>query len=153
MHRCFLSGWSTIIRSSSCIFLTVIFYSITDYYVFYFYESFSTDFMKHTGQEAHAADSCNQCITKCPWLTASFKLGPSDKSPAHSRKCQPVKGGFIISGPGILGSEGKTGRGMDFFSSVSDTSHNKWYCLSVCRRFLQTVRFGRSIQIFRFADS
>lgn len=116
-------------------FLTVIFSSITDYHSFYFYDSFSTGFAKHNGQEAYAADSCNRCITKCPWFTASFKLGLSDKSPALSRKCQPVKGGFIISGPGILGSEGKTGCGMDFFSSVSDTSHNKWYCLSVCRKF------------------
>lgn len=91
---------------------------------FYFYDSFSTDFMKPSSKEAYAADSCNQCTTKCPWFTASFTLGLTDKSPALSRKWQLVKGRFIIPGPGILVSEEKTGRGVGNLSSVSDTSHS-----------------------------
>lgn len=111
-------SWSHIFWQSS------LFFYYWQYCIFYFYDSFSTDFMKPPSQEAYAADSCDQCTTKCPWFTASFTLGLTDKSLALSRKCQLVKGRFIISGPGILVSKEKTGLGMGNFSSFSDTSHS-----------------------------
>lgn len=49
-------------------------------------------------QETHAADCYNHCTTRCPSFTASSPLGSIEKSLVFSRKCQLVKGGFIISG-------------------------------------------------------
>jgi len=94
----------------------------------------------------------------------------TDKSPALCRKCELVKGRFIISGPGILVSEEKTGRGMDNFSSFSDTSHNMnvrlVFCLQkvfancpICEKGIQGSKErameGNEVKryLFGFADS
>lgn len=156
------------------------FFFLWSYLFFYYWQSVFFTFMTHCLQilrsppvkKTCATDSCNQCTTKCPWFTASFMLGLTDKFPALSRKCQLVKDKFIISEPEILVSQEKTGHGMGNFSSFSDTSHSMniseiGFLFAEC--FFQTVWFvNRAHRVarkeqwsemkyrnipFRFADS
>lgn len=94
-------------------------------------------------QETHAADCYNHCTTRCPSFTASSPLGSIEKSLVFSRKCQLVKGGFIISGLKYVKRKQSTGWVTSCLSLIpfSLNVNETFFFFFFCRTLLQSIQF------------